>query len=195
MTVNMPSSVVEPKLDRLIDDMRFLKSHTIAFDTRLREIKVYLKPTIDEIVDQRHDIPAPCGQALLGRQAVDGTFQHEDGVHLANGFEGDRRDRGRLPFARLRDNVGKLEQLASRMRPASRLRDHPELSIRPVHHVEPGIGVGLGDPGISRRDAARDACPPDRRVEEYGSGSAPDTGGLSTIGRLKEAERSSPNAA
>jgi hypothetical protein len=81
------------------------------------------------------------------------------------------------------------------MRPASRLRDHPELSIRPVHHVEPGIGVGLGDPGISRRDAARDACPPDRRVEEYGSGSAPDTGGLSTIGRLKEAERSSPNAA
>src|SRR5262245_37569172 len=66
MTVNMPSSVVELKLDRLIDDMRFLKSHTIAFDTRLREIKVYLKPTIDEIVDQRHDIPAPCGQALLG---------------------------------------------------------------------------------------------------------------------------------
>jgi hypothetical protein len=54
MTVNMPSSVVELKLDRLIDDMRFLKSHTIAFDTRLREIKVYLKPTIDEIVDQRH---------------------------------------------------------------------------------------------------------------------------------------------
>src|SRR5262249_19006653 len=36
MTVNMPSSVVELKLDRLIDDMRFLKSHTIAFDTRLQ---------------------------------------------------------------------------------------------------------------------------------------------------------------
>src|SRR5207247_5812794 len=40
---------------------------------------------IDEIVDQRRDIPAACGQALLGRQAVDGAFQHEDGVHLANG--------------------------------------------------------------------------------------------------------------
>ena len=50
MTVNNPSSVVgikldmvELKLDRLIDEMRFLKSHTIAFDTRLRRIEAYLK--------------------------------------------------------------------------------------------------------------------------------------------------------
>jgi len=52
MTVNMPSSVVEIKLnvvefklDRLIDEMRFLKSHMIAFDTRLRGIDAYLKPS------------------------------------------------------------------------------------------------------------------------------------------------------
>ena len=52
MTVNIPSSVtetkldmVEPKLDRLIDEMRFLKSRTIAFDTRLRAIEAYLKPS------------------------------------------------------------------------------------------------------------------------------------------------------
>jgi len=50
MTVNIPSSVsevdmVELKLDRLIDEMRFLKSHTIAFDTRLRAIETYLKPS------------------------------------------------------------------------------------------------------------------------------------------------------
>jgi len=52
MTVNIPSSVseikldvVELKLDRLIDEMRFLKSHTIAFDTRLRAIEAYLKPS------------------------------------------------------------------------------------------------------------------------------------------------------
>ena len=52
MTVNIPSSVtetkldmVEHKLDRLIDEMRFLKSHTIAFDTRLRAIEAYLKPS------------------------------------------------------------------------------------------------------------------------------------------------------
>jgi hypothetical protein len=52
MTVNMPSSTIEIKLnvvtlklDRLIDEMRFLKSHTIAFDTRLRGIEAYLKPS------------------------------------------------------------------------------------------------------------------------------------------------------
>ena len=52
MTVNIPSSVseikldmVELKLDRMIDEMRFLKSHTIAFDTRLRAIEAYLKPS------------------------------------------------------------------------------------------------------------------------------------------------------
>jgi hypothetical protein len=50
MTVNIPSRVVEIKLDmvelkldRLIDEMRFLKSHTIAFDTRMRGIEAYLK--------------------------------------------------------------------------------------------------------------------------------------------------------
>ena len=52
MTVNIPSSgieikldMVELKLDRLIDEMRFLKSRTIAFDTRLRGIEIYLKPS------------------------------------------------------------------------------------------------------------------------------------------------------
>ena len=50
MTVNNPKNVVgikldmmELKLDRLIDEMRFLKSHTIAFDTRMRGIEAYLK--------------------------------------------------------------------------------------------------------------------------------------------------------
>jgi hypothetical protein len=50
MTVNIPSSVVEPeldmvefKLDRLIDEMRFVRSHIIALDTRMRGIEAYLK--------------------------------------------------------------------------------------------------------------------------------------------------------
>ena len=50
MTVNIPSSVVEPeldmmefKLDRLIDEMRFVRSHMIALDTRMRGIEAYLK--------------------------------------------------------------------------------------------------------------------------------------------------------
>src|SRR5215471_18946990 len=52
MTVNIPSSGieikldrVELKLDRVIDEMRFLKSHTIALDTRLRGIEAYLRPS------------------------------------------------------------------------------------------------------------------------------------------------------
>jgi hypothetical protein len=35
--------MIELTLDRLIDEMRFLKSHTIAFDKRLRGIEAYLK--------------------------------------------------------------------------------------------------------------------------------------------------------
>ena len=46
-TVNVRSEtmldMVELKLDRLIDEMRFLKSHTIALDTRMRGIEAYLK--------------------------------------------------------------------------------------------------------------------------------------------------------
>jgi hypothetical protein len=38
-------TLTELKLDRLIDEMRFLKSHTIAFDMRLRGIEAYLKPS------------------------------------------------------------------------------------------------------------------------------------------------------
>jgi len=52
VTVNIPSSGIEIKLDRVelklervIDEMRFLKSHTIALDTRLRGIEAFLKPS------------------------------------------------------------------------------------------------------------------------------------------------------
>jgi hypothetical protein len=44
MTVSIPN-VIEIKLDRLIEEMRFLKSRTIALDTRLRGIEAYLKPS------------------------------------------------------------------------------------------------------------------------------------------------------
>ena len=51
MTANIPGSsvaeikldMIELKLDRLIDEMRFLKSRPIAFDTRLRGIEAYFK--------------------------------------------------------------------------------------------------------------------------------------------------------
>jgi hypothetical protein len=44
MTVISPN-VIEIKLDRLIDEMRFIKSQMIAFDRRLKGIEAYLKPS------------------------------------------------------------------------------------------------------------------------------------------------------
>ena len=50
MTVNIPSTVnisnmIEIKLDRLIDEMRFLRSQMIAYDRHLKGIETYLKPS------------------------------------------------------------------------------------------------------------------------------------------------------
>jgi hypothetical protein len=44
MTVSSPN-VIEIKLDRLIDDMRLLRSQMIAFDRQLNGIEAYLKPS------------------------------------------------------------------------------------------------------------------------------------------------------
>jgi hypothetical protein len=44
MTVSSPN-VIEIKLDRLIDDMRLLRSQMIAFDRHLKGIEAYLKPS------------------------------------------------------------------------------------------------------------------------------------------------------
>jgi hypothetical protein len=44
MTVSSPN-VVETRLERIIDDMRFLRSQMIAFNTHLEGIEAYLKPS------------------------------------------------------------------------------------------------------------------------------------------------------
>jgi hypothetical protein len=44
MTVSTPN-VIECKLDRLIDDIRFLRSQMIAFDRHLKGIEASLKPS------------------------------------------------------------------------------------------------------------------------------------------------------
>jgi hypothetical protein len=44
MTVSSPN-VIETRLERIIDDMRFLRSQMIAFNTHLEGIEAYLKPS------------------------------------------------------------------------------------------------------------------------------------------------------
>jgi hypothetical protein len=44
MTESSPN-VIDIKLDRLIDDMRLLRSQMIAFDRRLKGIEAHLKPS------------------------------------------------------------------------------------------------------------------------------------------------------
>ena len=44
MTVSSPN-VIENKLDRLIDDMRLLRSQMLAFDRQLKGIEACLKPS------------------------------------------------------------------------------------------------------------------------------------------------------
>jgi hypothetical protein len=45
MTVSSSPNVIESKLDRLIDDMRLLRSQMIAFDRNLKGIEACLKPS------------------------------------------------------------------------------------------------------------------------------------------------------
>jgi hypothetical protein len=44
MTVTGPN-LIEIKLERLIDDMRLLRSQMIAFDRHLKGLEAYLKPS------------------------------------------------------------------------------------------------------------------------------------------------------
>jgi hypothetical protein len=80
LTVNTVSSMaeikldmMELKLDRLIDEMRFLKSRTIAFDTRLRGIEAYLKPN-EPSEQQPESKPTPWFAAAASATARTALF-------------------------------------------------------------------------------------------------------------------------
>ena len=80
MTVNTASSIaeikldmMELKLDRLIDEMRLLKSRTIAFDTRLRGIEAYLKPN-EPSEQQPESKPTPWFAAVASATARTALF-------------------------------------------------------------------------------------------------------------------------
>ena len=73
MTVNIRGSsvaeikldMIELKLDRLIDEMRCLRSRTIAFDTRMRDIEAYLKAS-EPCEQQPESKITPWLEAALG---------------------------------------------------------------------------------------------------------------------------------
>jgi hypothetical protein len=67
MTVRSPN-VIEIKLDRLIDDMRFLRSQMIAFDRRLNGIEAYLKPS-EPSEQQPESTSSPWFAAAAGAMA------------------------------------------------------------------------------------------------------------------------------
>jgi hypothetical protein len=66
MTVSSPN-VIEIKLDRLIEDMRFLRSHMIAFDKRLNGIEAYLKPSEPSEQQPNDDFDVLADGTVVGR--------------------------------------------------------------------------------------------------------------------------------
>ena len=82
MAENVPSSrvaeikldIIELKLDRLIDEMRFLKSHTIAFDTRMRGIEAYLKSSeLSEQQPESKSTPLAAAASATARATLFGV--------------------------------------------------------------------------------------------------------------------------
>jgi hypothetical protein len=66
MTESSPN-VIEIKLDRLIDDMRFLRSQIIAFDRRLNGVEAYLKPSEPSEQQPNDDFDVLADDTVVGR--------------------------------------------------------------------------------------------------------------------------------
>ena len=81
MTVNIPGrsvveiklDMIELKLDRLIDEMRCLRSRTSAFDTRMRGIEAYLKAS-EPSEQQPESKPTPWFAAVASATARTALF-------------------------------------------------------------------------------------------------------------------------
>src|ERR1019366_2103731 len=89
-------------------------------------------------------------------------------VDAAHDLDGDRRQPDfflALSFAaQIALDVGELEELAPRMRPARRLPDRARLSSWQIKRVVAVIGVGLQDAGIPRQMRLRMLAPAIARV-------------------------------
>lgn len=83
------------------------------------------------------------------------------GVDAPHRLERERRDRrGVLAAAGVRGDVGELEELASRMRPAQRLGDRLGIPVCGVEFPEAAVGVGLQDAVPPRQVRLRMLTPP-----------------------------------
>jgi hypothetical protein len=63
MTVSSPNGI-EIKVDRLIEEMRVLRSQMIAFDRHLKGIEAYLKPSAQQPKSKSRPWFAAAGRAM-----------------------------------------------------------------------------------------------------------------------------------
>ena len=96
--------------------------------------------------------------STLGRRAaVDLALDGEDRVDAPD----------RLARQRCLAEIGQLKEVAPAMAPARRLGDRPGLALAVVELAEPGISIGLEDPGITGQMPGRVLAAAIARVEEH----------------------------
>ena len=126
-----------------------------------------------EVGHQRRHVRLPHGEALLGRQAVDGALDVEDGVDPAHGFGGQRGARDLGEVKQLATPMGHREAIprrdVSEADRAARFGQRPGFAPWTVKVVEPRIRVGLQDAGVAGQMLVRVLAPAVGRVVEYGS--------------------------
>jgi hypothetical protein len=100
-----------------------------------------------ELGHQRRAVLLPCGEAYGGALAIDGTLDIEQGIEPLHGLERDWIDHpGPLTaalFACGSRDVGKLEELAPRVREAAGFQHSPRLAPIAIKLAVAAIGIGL----------------------------------------------------
>ena len=117
-----------------------------SFDVA-RQAGAYGTHPFFKIGDNRQALALPQRQSVAGRQAVDCTLNSEEFVDAADRLDRQRR----LP------EISQLEELASPVAPARRLGDRLRLALAVVKFAEPGISIGLQNPGTAGEMTGRDA--------------------------------------
>src|SRR5262249_55372643 len=107
--------------------------HGLAHIAVARELATLRPHPGLELGDQWRDALATDRNTLLNGAAVDLALNVEDSVNALDCLDRERRQRGQRP-ARLGGHVGKLEELASTVRPTARLRDRAGATI---YGIEP----------------------------------------------------------